>query len=339
MSDAYNIDWLAPTKRAKDAWKEFIARNGLRFEGVCPERIAVCYDEAEIRACAALDKNVVKYVAVDKDERDGGLASRLVSFVAQYALSIGRRPLFLFTKNENVHVFSDMGFGAVSSYAGVTLMEYPSNGVKEYSRSLEKFKASGTNGAVVINANPFTKGHLYLLKSAAEKVDCLHVFLVKEDLSVFPYDVRLALVREGTAEIPNICVHAGGRYVLSGVTFPAYFTKTADEAAIWQMGLDITVFLDHIVPALDIKARFVGDESADLLTSEYNDKMHKLLTPKGVDVIELQRLQIDGAPVSAEKVRSLLASGDLEGAKRLLPDCTGRFIDTDLGKEIIGRLI
>ncbi len=337
-SDGYNIDWLARTERAENAWKAFIGRNGLRFEGY-PERIAAAYDSFGILGCAALDKNVVKYVSVDESARDGGLATKLVSFVVQYALSVGRCPLFLFTVDGRVSAFSDIGFSAVSSYSGVTLMEYPPNGVRKYSRSLGQFRASGKNGAVIINANPFTKGHLYLLKRAAEEVDRLHVFLVREDLSAFPYDVRIALVREGAAEIQNVHIHEGGQYVLSGVTFPTYFTKTAGEAASWQSGLDVTVFSDHIVPSLSIKARFAGDESADSLTREYNDKMRRILAPKGVDVIEFPRLEIDGVPVSARNVRKLLAAGDMESAKRLLPDCTTRFIDTELGKEIIRRLI
>ncbi len=45
-----------------------------------------------------------------------------------------------------------------------------------------------------MNANPFTNGHRYLIQQAAAQCDWLHLFLVKEDSSRFPYEDRLDLV-------------------------------------------------------------------------------------------------------------------------------------------------
>lgn len=46
----------------------------------------------------------------------------------------------------------------------------------------------------MMNANPFTNGHRYLIQQAAAQCDWLHLFLVKEDSSRFPYEDRLDLV-------------------------------------------------------------------------------------------------------------------------------------------------
>ncbi len=51
------------------------------------------------------------------------------------------------------------------------------------------------SGAIVMNANPFTLGHLYLAEYAAARCHILHVFVVEEDRSIFPFPIRLELVR------------------------------------------------------------------------------------------------------------------------------------------------
>ncbi|MCC8189536.1 MAG: tetratricopeptide repeat protein, partial [Planctomycetes bacterium] len=45
----------------------------------------------------------------------------------------------------------------------------------------------GTTGAIVMNANPFTRGHLHLIEQALEQVDRLIVFVVEEDKSTVPF--------------------------------------------------------------------------------------------------------------------------------------------------------
>lgn len=70
-----------------------------------------------------------------------------------------------------------------------------------------------------MNANPFTNGHRYLIQQAAAQCDWLHLFLVKEDSSRFPYEDRLDLVLKGTADIPRpdrasrLRIHHLPRYV------------------------------------------------------------------------------------------------------------------------------
>lgn len=83
--------------------------------------------------------------------------------------------------------------------------------------------ANPRTGAVVMNANPFTLGHRWLVEYAASKVDLLHVFIVSEDVSLVPLSVREQLVREGTADLGNLVYHQTGPYMISNATFPSYF--------------------------------------------------------------------------------------------------------------------
>ncbi len=76
-----------------------------------------------------------------------------------------------------------------------------------------------------MNANPFTLGHRHLVEQAAAQCDALHLFVVREDASFFPFSARLEMVRAGVAHLPNVVVHEGSQYIISRATFPAYFLK------------------------------------------------------------------------------------------------------------------
>lgn len=92
-----------------------------------------------------------------------------------------------------------------------------------------------------MNCNPFTKGHLALITYAARACDLLHIFVVEENRSQFPFADRLRLVREGTDHLANVIVHPSGPYMISNATFPTYFLKEGEDAAKIQSELDITL--------------------------------------------------------------------------------------------------
>lgn len=108
-----------------------------------------------------------------------------------------------------------------------------------------------------MNANPFTLGHRYLVEQACKENDWLHLFMVSEDASYFPYAVRKRLIKEGTADLKNIIYHDSGPYIISSATFPSYFQK--DDLAVIEShaNLDLAIFV-KIAERLGIKARYVG---------------------------------------------------------------------------------
>jgi len=317
--------------------ESFLIKNGLRWEGA-PERCAVVKDEERIYASAAIDANVIKYVAVDAGFRQTGWAAMLVSMLIEDAYMRGRTHLFLFTKSENAASFSGMGFSEISEYMGVSLLECGMGDVKSFARKLEKHAVPGVNGAIVMNANPFTLGHRYLIETAANKVDRLHVFMVREEKSVFPFESRYGILRKSVSDLENVVVHKGGEYILSHVTFPSYFMKASGEHSAWQAGLDVELFRKHIAPSVHAAVRFAGDEPFDPATGAYNEKMLEILPAHGIRVEILPRFEIGGEAVSASRVREYLKKGETEKAYALLPEATKEFLETDEGKKIIGRL-
>lgn len=179
-------------------------------------------------------------------------------------------------------------------------------------------------GAVVVNCNPFTYGHRYLIEEASRRVDVLIVFVVNEDASLFSFDERLAMVTEGTKDLSNVKVVPSGEFILSQHSFPEYFNKVVDDELTNYAEFDVKLFAKGVAPRLNIKYRFVGEENNDETTREYNEAMKRILPLNGIEVIEIPRKKLEGKsyPISATIVRNRLEMGDWEGVKEFVPEST-----------------
>ena len=186
-------------------------------------------------------------------------------------------------------------------------------------------------GVVVMNCNPFTLGHRYLIEQAAKQVERLFVMVVREDCSLFAYAERKAMVEQGVAHLENVTVIDGSEYAISQATFPTYFLKRLDDAADTQMLLDLNLFRRHIAPALGATVRFVGTEPTDRLTHRYNQLMHEVLA----DVREIARLEKEGNAVSASRVRKAMEQGDMSTIKQLVPPTTLPYIIAHLATQAL----
>lgn len=181
-------------------------------------------------------------------------------------------------------------------------------------------------GAIVMNCNPFTKGHRYLIEKASAQVDLLYVFVVEEDKSVFAFNDRIEMVRQGTNDIENVKVLPSGKYIISEETFSQYFEKDHVKQ-IDDMDYDIHIFGEVIAKELNITVRFVGEEPFDRVTHKYNDTMKKILPKNGIDVVEIPRKCIgDNVVISASKVRKAIEEGDNKMLAMMLPDTTLQYL-------------
>lgn len=186
---------------------------------------------------------------------------------------------------------------------------------------------NSSNGAIVMNCNPFTLGHRHLVEYAAKRVDTLFVFVVEEDRSFFKFADRLEMVRRGIEGIGNVVVVPSGKFIISALTFPEYFMKDYVKEKNFDVSSDVRTFCQHIAPPLGIRTRFVGEEPTDPVTATYNRRMHELLPRFGMTLCEIPRLgTADGRIVSATEVRRLLSSGDLPRIKALVPASTYQVI-------------
>jgi [citrate (pro-3S)-lyase] ligase len=192
-------------------------------------------------------------------------------------------------------------------------------------RSLNK-QPSSSVGSIVMNCNPFTKGHRFLIETCAAKVDLLYIFVVEEDRSDFPFEDRIKLVRSGTADLGNVEVLPSGNFIISTLTFPEYFEKGDIQEATIDPSNDVELYGKHIAPALNINKRFVGEEPLDRITLQYNETMKKILPGFGIEVEVIPRIEHEGAPISASRVRRLLADKDFESIAEIVPETTYSYL-------------
>jgi [citrate (pro-3S)-lyase] ligase len=299
---------------------EFLRRQGLAVEEGTDEFVGV-YEQGSLVAVGARARNVLKMIAVAPSHQGGPVLGEILTALVERGFAAGFDSLFVFTKPEHSVTFEALNFNLLASQARVSLLEF-GGGFERWLVANRRLVKPGRNGGAVVNCNPFTLGHRYLIEAAARQVDHLYVFVVREDRSVFPFELRHRLVREGVRDLANVIVLDTSHYAVSGATFPTYFLKKNDPAARIQMELDVTLFAAKIAPAFGIATRFVGTEPICEMTNGYNDAMKKVLPAYGIGLVEIERKQAGGAPISASRVRRLLDDHDLAAARALVPDTT-----------------
>lgn len=364
------IQTLNPTTpRQRQRIEAFLKRNGLRFDDM-HYYAAVTDDDGEMIAGGGLKGNVIKCVAVDDAHKGEAIANTLISHLIAHANEEGHSNVMLFTKPKNRQLFESLSFRLLAEAPEAVLMETGIGGINNMVEQLKKIKEEGevckennqeckkeekTNlnittpqhlnpstpqplttttplrGVVVMNCNPFTLGHRYLIEQAAKQVERLFVMVVREDCSLFSYAERKAMVEQGVAHLKNVTVIDGSEYAISQATFPTYFLKRLDDAADTQMLLDLDLFRRHIAPALGATVRFVGTEPTDRLTRRYNQLMHEVLA----DVREIVRLEKEGNAVSASRVRKAMEQGDMSTIRQLVPPTTLPYIIARLATQAL----
>lgn len=355
------IQTLNPTTpRQRQRIEAFLKRNALRIDDM-NYYAAVLDDDGEMIAGGGLKDDVIKCVAVDDAHKGEAIANTLVSHLISHANQEGYSCIKLFTKPKNRQLFESLSFRLLAEAPEAILMETGIGGISNTVDALKKIKEESKKykeynkeckedskecrentsylttstpqhltttmqptGCIVMNCNPFTLGHRYLVESASRMVEHLFVIVVREDRSAFSYQERKAMVTAGTADLKNVTVCDGNEYAISNTTFPTYFLKQLSDATDTQILLDLDLFRRHIAPALGAEVRFVGTEPTDELTRRYNELMMESL---GKDhVVQIPRLENGGVAVSASRVRRAMESNSLKEAAQLVPPTTLPYI-------------
>jgi [citrate (pro-3S)-lyase] ligase len=306
----------------------FLAQFGLAYEPPLDYTVAL-YQGERIVATGSLAGKVLRNIAVSEDIQGEGLTAAIVSSLVGEAGRRGIYHYFIYTRPGSAAKFAGLAFREIARaepYAA--LLEGGLGSVDDFCRAVKAETAglpAGRRAALVVNCNPFTRGHEALIARAAAENDGVIVFVVSEDRSLFPFAVRLRLVREGTAHLANVAVVSGGDYIISAATFPAYFTR-GEEAVAAQTRLDATLFATRLAPPLGIMVRYVGEEPYCAVTAAYNRALGEILPRHGVAVKVAARFEAGGEVVSASKVREMIRREDWAGVKTMVPETTYAYL-------------
>lgn len=210
------------------------------------------------------------------------------------------------------------------------LSEKEKDEIYEYTQNLKKYKfninSTDKVGAIVMNCNPMTLGHLYLIEYAKKRVDYLYIFVVEEDRFYFKFEDRYQIIKKEVEKFTNVKVIPSGRFIISSKTMPSYFNKDMIQNDIVDSSEDVEIFCEYIVPVLDISVRFAGEEPLDNITLQYNMEMKRTLTDYNLEFVEIPRKDFNGNIISASRVRKLLTEGNMEEIKKIVPDTTYTFL-------------
>lgn len=317
--------------------RALVERSALSFEENFDNLIGI-FEEGILVAVGARDGNILKMLAIEGAHQGGALLGELVTELIRLGFAAGNDAFFIYTRPGNAPSFEALNFRHLVNHPQLALLEY-GRGIERYLERHRPLVKEGDNGAVVVNCNPFTLGHRFLIETAAARVATLYVFVVREDRSAFPFEVRLRLVSEGVADLENVVVLESSHYAISTLTFPAYFLKSSDPVAQIQMETDLLLFGRHIAPFFGIRRRFIGTEPYCRTTRIYGETMKRILPTCGVETVEIERRQTEGEAVSAYRVRQAMRREAYVSLQDLVPESTLSFILSEEGRAIREKLL
>ncbi len=316
--------------------KALLVLTGLAYEDNLDITLGL-YDQNTLIATASAKDNIIKCVSVHPNEQGKQHLNTLMSALMKQLNQAGYEQVFVYTQKKYIELFKSLGFQTIVQTESLTFMEAFSDITTTLKQLKKTYQINDClKNAVVLNANPFTLGHQHLIETAKEDGHHVLVFVVSEDISVFPFNIRFNLIDKTYKDDPNVSVLPTLHYLVSRVSFPRYFLKTDSAINQAHAMFDVLVFKDYYMPIFNIKTRFVGEEPYSKMTQVYNKTMQHMLKDK---LTIIPRKHMNDAPISASTVRAhLKAQKPLERLKPLLPQATYDYLTSPAAKPVIERL-
>lgn len=318
--------------------KSFLKIFGVDFD--FPDKTYVIRDNDVIIASGSASGNILKYFFAKCTYSGQGAIGIIYDSLLTYIFEKGYNSYFIFTTPNNKVIFESLGLKQVYSTERAILLE---GGFYNYDKWINGIKniigeKQGKRGAIIVNCNPMTLGHKYLITKALEELEELLIFVVEEDLSVFPFEARYNIIKNEFKDDARVKILKGGPYIISRGTFPTYFIKEKNDMLNIYTELDAKIFAKNIAKDLEIDIRFLGTEPKDIVTLAYNKSLKDILEVENIEIKIIPRIKFDDNPISASIVRQLLKEDNLDDAYKLLPTSTIDFLNTDLGLQVINNI-
>lgn len=314
--------------------KELLEKNNLIYESSVTKTIGL-YDKNKLIATGSIDHNVIKMIAVDPNYQSQNISSKILSHLLFYLEAHDINHYFLFTKPENKDIFSNYNFNKIMETKDIILFENNKDGIHkaltEMSQSLPAKK--GSRGCIVMNLNPMTLGHLYLIEETSKIHDDIIIFLVETDASLLSYETRLSILKKAIKHLSHVYILPSTNYMISRATFPTYFLKEKQKMDVYTE-LDVSIFKTYFMPIFQIDKRHVGEEPIDELTRFYNLKMKEMLKEQ---LIVIPRKTYENNVISASYVRKLATEKKYDMIKSIVPKATYKFLISKKGRELFNE--
>ena len=320
--------------------EKFLEKFSLKLDNNLTKTIYIENENLDIIGTISCQDYIIKDLAVDPNYQSENLASILVNEILNYFRLNNIYNYQVFTKPIYKQVFESLGFKEIVKTDKVIMLE---GGISNINDKIKEIKNIINNrfgeinensdiACIVMNGNPITNGHVYLIEEASKNHKMVVLFIVEEDKSEFTFKERFSMAYLSTMRLGNVCVIPSSKYVVSSSTFPSYFLKNETEVSEQYSLIDALIFKEYFIKNLYIKKRYIGTETINKMVN-YNNILKQVLEDK-IEIID--RLQENEEVISASKVRSLLREGKVEEALKYTPQETA-FILRSLASEKYGN--
>lgn len=310
----------------------FLRKYGLDYEFDITYSILI-YDEEELIATGSLANNIMKCFLVKPSHQQHHITNLMFHHMVQMLNEQGKEQYFVFTTPNNEDIFTSLHMTKIVETMNTVLLEGGQNINQVLLDLKEQYNISDNKKAcVIINANPMTLGHEYLIETAANENKEVLVFVVSEDLSSFPFVHRFEIIKNATKHLQNVTVLPTLSYLVSHITFPKYFLKEDQLIKDEQTLVDVLVYKQYYTKLFNIVKRYVGEEPYSFNTAKYNNVLKDHLRKH---LVILPRKEKDKKAISASMVRKLIKAKKIEKIKEYVPQATYDYLHTDEGKRIV----
>ena len=315
--------------------KVFLASFNLRYEQDIDKTLYI-EENDKIIATISKSKDIIKCLAISSDYQSENLSSILISKILEKMREENIHSYMVFTKAIYENTFINLGFKKLVNTSNTVMLE---GGVDSIEDTIKRMKVKinveygSVNqdiqiGSIVMNANPVTLGHQYLIEKSSLENDLTLVFVVEENNQEFDFQSRYSLVYLTCKKYENVVVLPASKYIVSKSTFPTYFLSediVDNEVSL----IDGLIFKKYFMEQLNISKRYVGSEVKEKM-NDYNKTLQSILEDK---LVLLDRISFEGQVVSASYVRELLKKGSIEEALKYIPrECHSIFKMITYGK-------
>lgn len=294
------------------------------------------YDQDTLVGTASIAKNVMKCFLVTPSYQHQNITTLMFNHLVGHLEMQGIHHYFVYTDADKDKIFEDLHMKLIVKTMNTALLE----GGKTIDHVLTQLKKDyeiddGPKAAIIMNANPMTLGHLYLVETAAKEANHVLVFVVSEDVSKFPFEDRFDIIQKATAHLPNVTVLPTLDYLVSKITFPKYFLKEDQLIQDEQTLVDVLVYKEYFVPIFNIERRYLGEEPYSYNTNKYN---HVLKDYLNQHVKIIKRKEQFNHPISASFVRKLIRANKIDKIKDYVPRASYEYLMSDRGQKVIKRI-
>ncbi|HPC37720.1 MAG TPA: hypothetical protein PLF21_00220 [Exilispira sp.] len=285
-------------------------------------------------------RNIIKGLAIDPDYQGENITGKLLTWAIDEIKLRNYSNILVYTNPKNINIFSSFSFNLIEKTDDVALLERGKPDFNDFLSNLFSIRKSihyKSSSSIIMNCNPMTNGHLYLIETVSKISEHLFIFILEEELSYFPFKYRFNIVKKATEHLKNVTILPSSQYIISAATFPDYFLKDLPKEKVYAE-LDVAIFGNKIAPTLDIKKRFVGEEPYCPVTSKYNETMKQLLPKYGIDFTIIERKKHEGKAISASTVREYIRQDNFDKIKEIVPPATYEFLISEDAKPIIEEI-